>query len=379
MFRKSLAAAALTASIFLFFSCGGSPQSVSETSDKDEETFSYSVPLDEGKFVKKYGRCYMDEDATFCEIANTAAGFEVCFRGTQLYADMRGSYAAEGIAYISVFVDGELYDTIGLDLTQQETLLFESEDNESHTVKVLKRSEAQYSTVTVFEIYGDGTFYPVERTDKMKIAFYGDSITCGMGNLPEQFTTTAQEDGLTTYATIAAEQMNAEVDICACSGWAIDKADWHTSDMRIPRIFRQYSPFREDIYLQIDSETDYVVVNLGTNDYTYYQNHQNEFQTFIDKYYTFYEDLRKFYPSAHIVLAYGIMNWGNLVNDMEKAVTAVYERAVSENKDENISCLRLYTVTTAEEIGVNGHPSVLGHQKAAEDLYAFLSESKGTN
>lgn len=84
--------------MFLLFSCGGSPQSVSETSDKEEETFSYSVPLTKGDFVKKYSRCYMDGEATFCEIANTAAGFEVRFRGTQLYADMIGSYAAEGIA-----------------------------------------------------------------------------------------------------------------------------------------------------------------------------------------------------------------------------------------------------------------------------------------
>ena len=369
---KSIFSIVLSAILLLFVGCQTKEAGNDEQPLPEVEKYEISVPINEDGFVKKYGRCFIDDQNAFCEIANTASGIEVNFEGTNLYLDCSGSFSSEGVSYICVFEDDVLYDMISIDLVREERLIYENQDGGRHSIKILKRSEAQYSTVTVYEIFGDGSFYPVKDTNAMKIAFYGDSITCGLGNLPQGLTTTEQEDGINTYAMIAAQKIGAQVDICAASGWAIDKADWHTSDMRIPRVFRQYSIYREDIFLSVDYETDVVVVNLGTNDYTYYQNHMDEISVFTDKYYMFYKQLREFYPSADIVFAYGVMNWGNLVNVIGSCVTEVYERAKTENSDANVHCLKLYTITAPEEIGVNGHPSVVGHEKFAEDLYEFL-------
>lgn len=364
----------LAAALVLPAGCQSAQPGGEEPDPPAKEKYEWSVPFYEDNFVLKHGRCYIDEENTFCEIANTASGLELEFQGTSLYLDCTGSFSSEGEAYLCVYEDDVLYGTVAVDLVREERLIYENQDGGRHRIKILKRSEAQYSTVTVYEVFGDGSFYPVQAEEGLKIAFYGDSITCGLGSLPQEQTATEQEDGLQTYAMLAVRKLGARADICAASGWAIDKADWHTSDMRIPRVFRQYSLYREEVFLTEDRETDVVVVNLGTNDYTYYQNHMDEISVFTEKYYAFYRQLRECYPSAEIVFAYGIMNWGNLVNVIGECVEQVRERANSEDKDENVCCLKLHTVSAAEEIGVNGHPSVLGHERAAEDLYEFLRE-----
>lgn len=351
------------------FGCANGNQNGGETERKSE------ITLGDVDYAYFSGRVYED-DGAFC-VNNTASGLKIVTDSTDLYLTASASECAEGKTYVCVVINGEKYKTLEMGFEKLEYALFENLPAEKRVVEVLKSTEAQYSSLKLYSVRGNGDFYKVPAKSDKKIVFFGDSITCGYGNLGDGSFggyVTKEQDGLETYAYLTAKAMNAEIDVMAASGWAIVKASWHTTDMRIPRVYDKYSPTDDDkVYLgSPDYSADFVVVNLGTNDYTYYFNHKNELKEFENAYYAFYDELRTNYPIAQIVLTIGMMNWESLIYTMEPYVKNVCERANNEG-DKYVYFTELYTAVKPEDLGSNGHPTVLAQKKAAEKLIEFLS------
>jgi hypothetical protein len=67
----------------------------------------------------------------------------------------------------------------------------------------------------------------------MRIEFYGDSITCGYGNIAptswEDFSTST-EDGMQTYAFLTAEALDAECTVLAKSGIPVNQTVYGKSE-----------------------------------------------------------------------------------------------------------------------------------------------------
>lgn len=245
---------------------------------------------------------------------------------------------------------------------------------------MLKATEAQYSSLVLYAVRGDGYFYPVTEKSQRKIEFYGDSITCGYGNIGDSSVKTYRtqdQDGTPTYAYFCADKLHAEIDVLAATAWSVNKSKW-SSTTRIPDVFDCYSPIDTRKYLsEPDEETDFVVVNLGTNDATYYTQASaaDKKLNFEDPYYEFYKKLRSKYPNAKIILALGMMgqNSGAKVLELlEENVQNVVQRAQFDG-DDDISYCRLYTASMPSDMGANGHPSVAAHKKACEQLYAHIN------
>lgn len=359
------------------FGCAGDSFDKSGKGDSDNANPKpkSEISLDDGDYTQFSGRVYED-DGAFC-VNNTASGLKIVTDSSDLYLTAEASECAEGKTYVCVVLNGEKYKTLEMDFEKREYTLFEDMSAEKRVVEVLKSTEAQYSSLKLYSVRGNGDFYKVPAKSDKKIVFFGDSITCGYGNLGDGSFggyITKEQDGLETYAYHTAKALNFEIDVMAASGWAIVKASWHTTDMRIPRVYDKYSPTDDDmIYLESpDYSADFVVVNLGTNDYTYYRNHQNELKEFENAYYDFYVDLRTNYPLAQIILTIGMMNWESLVDTMKPYVKNVCERAKNDG-DQNVYFTELYTAVLPEDLGSNGHPTVSAQKKAAEKLSKFLS------
>lgn len=370
---KSILCVFLVATLTTAFACSENPSGSSSGDTDDTETKS-EILLSDRDYARFSGRVY-ESDGVFY-VSNTASGLKVCTDASDLYIEAEGSEVFEGKTYVCVLINGERHKTLEMGFGKQKYALFEGLSAEKRTIEVLKSTEAQYSSLKFYSISGNGDFYKVPKPCDKKIVFFGDSITCGYGNIGSDSSATyltKEQDGLETYAFLTAKKLGAEIDVLAASGWAIVTASWHTSDMRIPRVYDKYSPLDDDmVYLDApDYSADYVIVNLGTNDYTYYANHADKLKDFEDAYYAFYVNLRTSYPLAQIVLTIGMMNFESLIFTMKPYVFRVCDRAAADG-DENVSYVDLYTAVQKEDFGSNGHPSVSAHKKAAYMLYDYL-------
>lgn len=350
-----------------------------------------TVTLSETDYVKFYGRVYDRGDDEYL-IFNTASGFKFKTDSKNVSVTLESMVVGtSGSAYMGVYVDGkrvglpektEDKDRLELKSGKHDYEIYKDGDGISHEIEILKLTEAQYSTVTACSITGDGKFYPLKATNKAKMVFFGDSITCGYGNVDnssEKEYRTVGQDGLKTYAYMTARELGFDIDVFAASGWAINKASWHTTDMKIPQVFRQYSPTFDldgETYLnEPDESVKIVVINLGTNDYTFFTGTPSEIKSkkeaFSYQYREFISQVKKYYPNGKIVLCFGMMDWdGNMVTVMDECIG----EAVASFLHEKYLLLYTAKTTLAEDMGANGHPSVKAHQKASEDLVNYIKE-----
>jgi len=106
------------------------------------------------------------------------------------------------------------------------------------------------------------------------------------------------------------------------------------------------------------------VINLGTNDSFFKDNftqadYEAAVTAFIGQIRTAYGD-----PNLPIVFATGMMG---------QALSNWAQNAIQAMNDENIYQIRTLTMTRD---GHNGHPTIAGHQEAAEQLVSFLWENE---
>jgi lysophospholipase L1-like esterase len=145
----------------------------------------------------------------------------------------------------------------------------------NHTVELRKRSEALYGTIFVSNVTTDGTSSP-ESTPARKIEFIGDSITVGYG-LDGTYpctNTAALEDNPETYAALAANTLGADYSVVAWSGIGLTRNYVSTtpdSSPVMPELYTRYGANDADNSYTFPSDwtPDAVVINLGTNDFSY--------------------------------------------------------------------------------------------------------------
>jgi len=145
-----------------------------------------------------------------------------------------------------------------------------------HVVELRKRSEASFGTFRVTDVTTDGMFGAVPPTPRRKIEIVGDSISVGYGldgTLPCT-DSAALQDNPKTYGAVAAAALEADYSVVAWSGKGAIRnyASTPPADQDlVPELYTRYGANDPD-----DSFTfppawvpDAVVINLGTNDFSY--------------------------------------------------------------------------------------------------------------
>lgn len=330
----------------------------------------------------------------------TASGFEVSFYGTELKATFCATrYSSTTYQpYLVVLVDGQEYSTEGrlviLNKSEGVYTLVSGLEEGNHTVKVLKRSEAQDSDTAVKKIETDGYFNPAPGAKNFKIQYIAASSSTGYGNLGNSSTakTSANSDGLRGFAYLTSYLLDAETNIFAASGWGVTRG-WNTGGalsetQNIPAAYEYYAINDSNTVVTTYGEWNHsnylpnvVVVNLGTNDFNAsgYNAMSEQDKTalenkFIADYTMFLRTLHSEYPNAIIIVAYGLM--GDALTVGPFTITAIDQANAAIGS--TICHPFIMEAAGAESAyGSNGHPNVQTSMNVAEDLAAFISTLTG--
>ncbi len=386
----------------LLTGCGGStaePDSgISETENNTQITSEDDMTLSEKTFsaneknVKLIGRTAEYEGIRW--LALSASGVEFTFTGTSASFTLVGDsmYSnSEKTPRFAVYINGERTVDDIVDSAEKTVTVFSSDEPAETTVKLLKLSEAQESTMGIKSINVNSVGGLAPTAEKaLKIEFIGDSITCGYGvddpDKDHHFKTTT-EDATKAYAFKTAEALDADYSLVSYSGNGIisgytDNGTKQTSQ-RVPDVYDKvakswgnYNGFNiEELEWDFSKfQPDFVVINLGTNDASYTGSDKERVLEYADGYKEFIKAVREKNPNAHIVCALGVMGATLYKNGVERAVTEYIE----ETGDTNVSSLQL----SQQDGNTNGyaadwHPTEASQQIAANELTDYLKSLIG--
>lgn len=296
-----------------------------------------------------------------------AAGFDLRFHGTKIT-----------VAFLPIAFGMPIWAVVYLDGHRQKFCLDGSQPRiyldllpeGEHFLRVIRMGVQKYP-LTVSEIGCDGELLSPPEEKKRKIAFFGDSITCGFGDDAEEGTATYFswcEDCTAAYAYRTAEALDADYQIVSVSGQGM-RTNCHgeVTEEEIPLLFEKTSripdapPYDHRGFLP-----DFVVVNAGTNDESHTE--PSAFGALVR---AFVVRIRETYPDAQIVWFYGAMSFGYL---------DILERTFSDlrKNDSRVWFLPVESIRhRAGESGTCGHPNLIGQARIAKTLTAFLSELYG--
>ncbi|HCW52313.1 MAG TPA: GDSL family lipase [Clostridium sp.] len=248
-------------------------------------------------------------------------------------------------------------------------------------------SESAFAKLGIksIQIYDFKEIKKVENS-KRRIEFIGDSITCGYGNEGkldvDQFNTT-QENPWMAYASKTARKLAADYNLVSWSGIGIissyTEENVPNDELLMPKLYK-YTDMDLDKILGIP-ETQYniwdnskfipdlIVINLGTNDFSYTKDINERINYFEKGYLNFLRQVRQANPSSTILCILGVMG-DNLYPSVEKCVSCFS----NEFHDNNIFSMHLTPQNEADSIGTDSHPSLITHDKLSIALSDKIKE-----
>lgn len=357
------------------------------TTSEDENMLSLkSFPASE-QYVRFIGRTAENEGIRL--LALSASGVEFTFTGTSASFTLVGDNMTsnpEKQPRFAVYINGERTMDELLDSAEKEVTVFTSDEPVQTTVKLLKLSEAQESTMGIksVNVTSAEDIAPTAQTGKLKIEFIGDSITCGYGVDDEDrdhHFKTSTEDATKAYAYKTAMALDADYSLVSYSGNGIisgytDNGTRQTSQM-VPTVYKKFAKSwgSYDMFSvqELDwdfsqFQPDYIVINLGTNDASYTKGDKDKIQEYIDGYVDFLSTVRENNPKAHIICSLGVMGT-DLYPAIEKAAAAYTEKT----GDTNLSTFK-FTVQDGNKNGyaADWHPTAASHDIAAAELTDYI-------
>lgn len=190
---------------------------------------------------------------------------------------------------------------------------------------------------------------------------------------------TTTENFMKSYAYLTAQELDADYDVVCYSGYGIISG-WSNDDERnrdwlMPRLYDLVVEGHEQTWDYESHPCDVVVVNLGTNDFTYTGYDKTRMGQFSSGYVVFLTRVRARNPQALIICTLGTMAGSEqLYPTVEHAVrhyTDLYG-------DEHIACLQADPIDMeADGCGTDGHPNEVTQRKNADKLVDFIREQLG--
>lgn len=353
--------------------------------------------------LQKLGRTYEDKESGILYFNWTCSGIELIFRGTCLIASMHAQSGVETERdvvsgnmeervtwpWVSIFLDENDIPDRRFEVSRPKDthLIFQSEVEETHRIRIVKITENLKTGLGIDGFFAEGGFLPPEnKSGRRRIEFIGDSITCGFGNETKEkdrLYYSDEENGWLSHAAIAARRLDMDWNMICVSGICLGRRDAIPMPYDMNELYPYTDRILEDrlgeetyqIWDFVGNASDYVVLNLGTNDangITGALIPEKEEEKFRREYYDFLEMLRKRNgPAANIICALGSMDY-YLYHPIEEIV-AEYKMRTG---DERISCFRYPRIDALDPVGACSHPYVLTHQKMADALVEYIRKEQ---
>lgn len=307
----------------------------------------------------------------------------ISWPGTSIKANFTGDKLIilmddeNGKNYFNVIINGrEQFPAVialkkGLHEYDLSYLLF-NKANVSTQIQIFKRTEGHEGGTWFLGLKLDDNakLLKAPKALKRKIAFFGDSITSGMGNEGAdngKDDIESEKNHYWSYAAITARNVNAEFHSISLSGIGV-MVSWF--DFIMPQYYDQVSASGNNTSVWDFSQwqPDVVVVNLGQNDSWLIDNEKRlkpepTEREIINGYKAFIQKLKTVYPSAKFISALGSMDatkaerkhWVRYVN------TAITELNVENSQN-------IIEFITFDFNGYHGHPRIPQHIKNADKL-----------
>ncbi len=294
------------------------------------------------------------------------------------------NFLPEHHAWIAVYVNDEAEPSMRLELTKkkQEFSLYESDEESTVTITIMKYSEPEYAVCGIESITIDSNQLlappaPLQR----KIQIIGDSITCGYGiegTVEDLIHNTATENPSKAYSVRTAKALQAELEIVAWNGKGVitsyigDDANTPDDSWLVPMLY-QYTDagcchqyFHEEKkdwekWNHSNFIPDLILIYLGTNDASYTREIPERNQEFENAYVAFLKEIHHIHPNAKIICMLGTMD-SRLCPTVEKAVD-VFSASSPETE---ISYLQLPQQLDEDGLGTFWHPTSTTQKKAAD-------------
>lgn len=336
--------------------------------------------------VRLISRTYEADGATW--LAQSGSATEFAVEGTRVELRIVGGDETQNEEHLrprfAVLLDGAVVLDDTLSDRSRTVEVFDGNVPRSAVVEVMMLSEARRGAVgveaIVVESAAQNPVTPTKARD-LSISFVGDSITCGYGvesaSSDEPFKTTT-ENFMKSYAYLTAQALDADYETVCYSGHGIVSGwtDYGTKneDMLLPPLYEPVIKGREERWDFAAHPHDVVVVNLGTNDFSYTGTDEARMQEFADGYADFLMRVRDCNPHAYIVCTMGTMGGAELYAYVEQAVRSFQE----STGDTRISCyLSDELDAETDGIGARDHPTAITQQKSAAKLVEVIRHVLG--
>ncbi|MCI8387811.1 MAG: SGNH/GDSL hydrolase family protein [Clostridiales bacterium] len=315
-----------------------------------------------------YGRTKYNNGAL--ELCWSLSGFEFSFVADRVelhfvsdFSLESDGYLKEQPCYVKVVIDGK-YESKYSIKTGAEVIMIENLENTAHTLRLYKLSESNCpikAASVVLEGNDDTVVLPAPQKPELRFEFFGDSITCGYGDIASSNVGafyTYQEDATKTYAYMTAKAFDADIRVVAISGQGIISNCHGEPGYRIPEFFEHEMRIGHEPHDFASWVPHVVVVNAGTNDMGG-RVPDDVFKAGTDK---FVDRIREVYPDTHIFWVFGMMG-----NRYDAVLASLFkEKGKVDSKLHYVPIQKIYDFK--DECGANGHPNVKGQTRAADIL-----------
>jgi lysophospholipase L1-like esterase len=293
--------------------------------------------------------------------------------------------------YYTILLDGEVAQTIEALSGKHTYNLVSGLSKDKHTLEVFKRTECSVGKSTFYGFKAPAGTVLVKPTNKVhQIEFIGDSFTCGYGNEasiaapPEGNPNTGfhskNENHYLSYSAIVASALKTEYRCMAYSGRGMYRNNTGSEEGTLPKIYLRIFPDdASSVLWDVKKEMpEVVVINLGANDFYPEANGDELDDTLFTKtYLSFVEQIRSYYPLAKIVCVTGA-SVSDYWPEGKKWLTRIQQdvRQVLESR-KAAGDKAIYSFTLAAQsppYGEDWHPSLITHQKMAEQLTPFIKD-----
>ncbi len=350
-----------------------------------------------GRYLDQQGIRYFDYSASgFCFVLKGRRAETVILSDPDSWDNttkgVLGVFVSEGCDTSIEAIPEEPVKRVTLSERENHIVLFESEEEKTVCIRVMKFSEAAFGYAGFKSLEIDGQLQTPAKSRKaspLKLEFIGDSITCGYGieGVWEKDTfTTQQERPDKAYAFLTAKALGAEVQLCSWSGIGITSNYVDPETVNLPDthwLMQNNWPYTDkSLCLRLglepvvwDSaayEPDLVIINLGTNDLSWVRGIEDRRLNYVAALRGLLEAVHRRSPKASICCCLGIMGEGlnesvaEAVELFKKDFPAVKAKAFAFSQQEE-----------SDGIGADWHPSAVTHKKAATKLAAALTKDFG--
>ena len=345
--------------------------------------------------VRLLGRYLWDEETQGVCFSFTNSGFELEFTGTRLDAefgiDLDSLRGKLNRPFVNVYVEDmeTPTQTFTMDALHKTVTLFSAETPRTVKIRVLKRSEAQSSSIELVALQsGEGDALQPTAPAARALEFIGDSFTCGYGNegeLGQEFCTET-ENGCETYAARTARAFGADLQCICWSGIGVlsnyTEQGEHPNDAFLMKDLYPVTDYagsgrlgqEQKRYEGQDWHPDAVVIHLGTNDASYTQraaDREAARDSFEAAYEALVETVRERHPQAMLILALGPASGES--EELYHRIERVAERRRVAG-DDRIQTLLFAPTQEGEGLGAGWHPSQKTHARMAGELTALLRD-----